>query len=372
MSHQHLLDSLDDKAKELAQSSKDKAIAKLITDLTHQYSNLCKQSQELLTKFETGVAEHQQYQDKSQETVEWTDAWKSKLSPCTDHTGDRYVVQNKLDRLQELQGQQKDGDSKLSHVSELNAKTQVNTSPAGIEILKRELDSLKSDWDGAKGQAEDSAAALQTALQRWKEFEETHDAVNKWLKDMEQRLKDFDLRSTLEEKQEQVEKLKSTKAEIDAYQSEVDRFTDLAQGLMESSGDTKLNTHINQATIRYQALQASIKVNNSDTFYFREARCFDHENVQWVPPPSPLWAQSTLDASMQICGQIPLMLLVSSETTAICNSRFHLLVFAPGIQFGLGPFVAKRKHLFPQQGEVAFLLLIPACNILKILFAGSD
>ena len=255
-----MLDSLADKAKALSQTSEESAVAKHIGDLSHQYNSLCKTSQELLNKFETGVAEHQQYQDTYQATQEWIETWKSKLSPCTDATGDRYAVQNKLDRLQELQGQKKDGESRLSHVSELNAKTQLNTSSAGKEILKREVEALRSDWDGAVTHAEDAQAALVSAVQKWKEFEETHNVLNNWLRSMEQQLKDFELRSTLEEKQEQVERFKSMRTDIQAHQTEVDKFTDIAQTLMESSSDVKLNTHVNQATSRYQALQASIKV----------------------------------------------------------------------------------------------------------------
>ena len=260
LSHQHVLDSLADKAKVLSQTSENSAVAKLIGDLSHQYNNLCKTSQELLNKFETGVAEHQQYQDTYQATQEWIETWKSKLSACTDATGDRYAVQNKLDRLQELQGQQKDGDSRISHLSEQNAKTQLNTSSAGKEILKKELDVLKSDWDGAISQAEDAQVALQAALQKWKEFEDTHNVLNNWLRSMEQQLKDFELRSTLEEKQEQVERFKSMRTDIQAHQTELDKFTDMAQALVESSSDVKLNTHVSQATSQYQALQAAIKV----------------------------------------------------------------------------------------------------------------
>ena len=66
VSHQHVLDSLTDRAKALSQSSEDSAVARLLGDLTRQYAGLCKTSQELLNKFETGVAEHQQYQDNYQ------------------------------------------------------------------------------------------------------------------------------------------------------------------------------------------------------------------------------------------------------------------------------------------------------------------
>ncbi len=59
-----------------------------------------------------------------------------------------------------------------------------------------------------------------------------------------------------------------------------------------------------------------------------------------------LQAQSTLDARTQNLPAIPLMLLVSSVNTPICNSRFHSLAFAParsvwiGSRGGVAPKVA--------------------------------
>ena len=76
---------------------------------------------------------------------EWVAAWKDKLASCSDPSGDRYAVQNKMDRLSDLQNQQKDGDSRIQQVSELNAKTQLNTSSAG-EIYNLLIFCRMSAW----------------------------------------------------------------------------------------------------------------------------------------------------------------------------------------------------------------------------------
>ena len=46
------------------------------------------------------MAIHQQYQESLQATVDWLNHMKEKLSLCSDSTGDRTTIQNKLDRLQ--------------------------------------------------------------------------------------------------------------------------------------------------------------------------------------------------------------------------------------------------------------------------------
>ncbi len=74
----------------------------------------------------------------------------------------------------------------------------------GKELLKRELSSLRTDWDESIQSSEDAHTALEGALQAWNEFDDTHNALNTWLRNTEQTLKDYELRATLEEKQQQV------------------------------------------------------------------------------------------------------------------------------------------------------------------------
>ena len=54
----------------------------------------------MITRSEQHVAIHQQYQESLQATVDWLNHMKEKLSLCSDSTGDRTTIQNKLDRLQ--------------------------------------------------------------------------------------------------------------------------------------------------------------------------------------------------------------------------------------------------------------------------------
>ena len=99
LSHQHVLDSLAERGQTLLQTSPVTHVSRL-SDQTKQYKALCDHSQELLQKFERNVAEHQEYQDAQQELQDWLSLQKDKLVASTDVTGDRYAIQNKLDRIQ--------------------------------------------------------------------------------------------------------------------------------------------------------------------------------------------------------------------------------------------------------------------------------
>lgn len=49
---------------------------------------------------------------------------------------------------------------------------------------------------------------LESCMDQWKDFEAWHERCAGWLKDLEARLRDVDLKSTLQEKQAQLDKLK--------------------------------------------------------------------------------------------------------------------------------------------------------------------
>lgn len=46
------------------------------------------------------VSDHQQYSDVYNETVEWLNDVREKLTMCSDVSGDRHSVQGRLDKIQ--------------------------------------------------------------------------------------------------------------------------------------------------------------------------------------------------------------------------------------------------------------------------------
>ena len=56
--------------------------------------------QAIIVRSEQHVAIHQQYQESLQAAVDWLSQMKDKLSLCSDSSGDRNTISNKLDRLQ--------------------------------------------------------------------------------------------------------------------------------------------------------------------------------------------------------------------------------------------------------------------------------
>ena len=56
--------------------------------------------QDVILKWETHVAEHQQYQTSYNACVKWMNDLSRKLLSCTDTTGDKQVIEDRQARLQ--------------------------------------------------------------------------------------------------------------------------------------------------------------------------------------------------------------------------------------------------------------------------------
>lgn len=110
--------------------------------------------------------------------------------------------------LQECADKIGEGEKKLKATKDLCEKTTKNSSQRGREVLRRDIDHLQSEWEDYLARIQQTEEDLQTALVQWGDFESKFAVCSSWLKDMEQQVKNYELKSSLKEKQAQVERFK--------------------------------------------------------------------------------------------------------------------------------------------------------------------
>lgn len=93
------MDNLADKAVNLTRSTPSAKVNRFVDELQSKYSKLCSMSQQMLGKFEESVKDHQQYQDVYQDCQDWLNSAREKVDTCSDTSGDKLSLQNKLERL---------------------------------------------------------------------------------------------------------------------------------------------------------------------------------------------------------------------------------------------------------------------------------
>ena len=87
-------------------------------------------------------------------------------------------------------------------------KAMMSSSIEGASVLQQELEALDRDWDALLSRLSDVRVTLETCLMQWSDYDERSEQVQKWLKDMERKVKDFDLKANMPEKKAQLQKAK--------------------------------------------------------------------------------------------------------------------------------------------------------------------
>lgn len=87
-------------------------------------------------------------------------------------------------------------------------KTMTNTSIEGREVIRQELHRLQHDWDGVISEVTDTKVALQSCLLQWTDFSDSSGQIQKWLKDMEKRVRDNEDKADLNEKKSELQRIK--------------------------------------------------------------------------------------------------------------------------------------------------------------------
>lgn len=99
-----------------------------------------------------------------------------------------------------------EGTAKIQHCENCAEKAMESTGLKGRQMIKQELDVLRLDWEDYSIKLTSLQDSLDKAVHHWGQYDDQYSVISQWIKDMERRIKDFPLKSTLEEKQEQLKR----------------------------------------------------------------------------------------------------------------------------------------------------------------------
>lgn len=84
-----------------------------------------------------------------------------------------------------------------------------NTSVAGRDSMRREMQVLQSEYDGLSADINDLKTKLDSTLTQWTVYDDSIEQLGRWLRDLEDQLEaESQLQNTLQEKKLQQERVK--------------------------------------------------------------------------------------------------------------------------------------------------------------------
>lgn len=165
-----------------------------------------KTAQENIKQLEHCLEIYQQFYDLYKVQQDSQRHLWDKLNSYLDYGGNKLVIEQRLQSIAELQDQLPEANIKLAELEKyVENKTGVLPVRAQ-EAMRKDVSNLKFDQEKFTATLSDIKSALENRLKQWNDYETTLERLLTWLAEAEMTLRNYELKSTLDEKQEQLEK----------------------------------------------------------------------------------------------------------------------------------------------------------------------
>lgn len=222
LSHKRIIEAVTDKAQVLLQLTTDEQgkqdVQDTVNSINQRYKDLVQNTQKAILKLEESLDIYQQFSDLQKSYQDYQKQLWDRLSTYTDYSGNKAALQARLNKVIELQDNIADGNLKLQALIDHVSNKTGNLPSRAKESMEREVANLKFDFEKFVAALSDVKHNLESRLQQWTEYEGSFDRLLQWLSEAETALKNYTLKATLEEKQEQLEKYQVSLLHFYIYQ----------------------------------------------------------------------------------------------------------------------------------------------------------
>lgn len=117
------------------------------TEISSKYETLSKQAKDLYEKQKEEVDQHQALIDAENDFAQWLRNAKERLSKCSEPTGDKEVLSNKLSQLTILESELPEGQQKLDGTLEQGELARKHSEPEDKELIEEAMAFLQEEFD---------------------------------------------------------------------------------------------------------------------------------------------------------------------------------------------------------------------------------
>lgn len=213
--------------------------------LATRYHTLNNLVNEIISKYEVFVAEHQQFENDYNDMENWLMGMLGELQDLNEIVGDYAVLQDKQNKAKELYETRNKKTPAFEEFLSLGEKLYTHTSPDGREIIRQKIRKIRTLWDSFGDSFQETVNKLDQCLLQFSDFSLAQEQLTKWLKDVERAMqRHTELKASLEEKKAQLQNHKIMHQEIMSHQTLVESVCDKAQQLVDQTHDASLNVYL--------------------------------------------------------------------------------------------------------------------------------
>ncbi|XP_029680499.1 nesprin-1 isoform X2 [Formica exsecta] len=285
LAHKRIIEGVSEKANALRQVTQVLSdVHEKVVSVSKRYEKLIDTSQKGISNLEALLDIFQQFHDLQKAYQDYQKRQWERLANYNDYTGNKTTLQARLAKVIEIQDSQSEGEMKLNVLEEHVVQSAHILPSRSQESMERDLANLRFENKKFATAVCDTLHCIEERIQQWSEYENLLERLLAWLTDAETSLKNYSLKNTLEEKQEQLEKYQELQKVADSRNTDVaelvalgdhleqsltvnlrqneaefDKMSDDSSELMQISGETRFSVSVQQVTSRFQSIQATAK-----------------------------------------------------------------------------------------------------------------
>lgn len=177
-----------------------------VKSIEDRYKNLQKNAQDNIKLLEETLDIYQQFYDLHKAQQDNQKQLWDRLNSYLDYGGNKQAIQHRLDNVIDLQDHLPEININLKDLENYVQNKILKLPARAQETMHRDVNNLRFDNEKFVGALMDLKSSLENRLKQWTDYENSLDKLLSWLTDAELALKNYNLKSTIEEKQEQLDK----------------------------------------------------------------------------------------------------------------------------------------------------------------------
>ncbi|XP_043244080.1 nesprin-1-like [Amphibalanus amphitrite] len=252
--HHSLVTDVCSRAGELIAQTQDNSLQTFVTSIQALFDTIRTKSKEILEHLSECVRRHEELQTASRQQASWLASQREQLAAADSVSGEPTAVQQRRDALQKVQSRLPQGRRQMKKIHDACVHTVLGTSEQGGAALQAAVTALDDDWKAFEQQCAAADTRLQEAADQWAEYERRHRELTAWCAEHEQLFSQLQLKATLDEKLEVLQRLQAARQAIVGREADVDQLIDCGNDLAQLSGLERINTQVKQVSTRYQEL----------------------------------------------------------------------------------------------------------------------
>lgn len=253
--HKNALRQLHDKAQSLADIEAEEKVNQSIKE----YEDLSKNLNKRIAVCENHVTCHEAFDQIVEKAQDWLKSLRTEaVDLLNDASFEKENAPEKLQQIENILSQRPEGENIFDACRQQLETVLVQTHPSGHPALINSFENSKRNWDGLVGQLENARDKLSKLYTQWNAVDSNIGAVENWLKQTENIVKDQSLKSTADTKQAHLDKLHALNEQIVAKATE---FAALVEQCQTIEGESDINLRASRLNTRYQTLKNLCKEN---------------------------------------------------------------------------------------------------------------